>query len=393
MENISNALLQSIVDSLHTPESTDFDFSAHSVLDGAIALAKILLRTKTTESRLVYESAHKSDFDKWYDAQDYKRQRAVSVWLQSGSLTNDWQIFKRFNERPEIKEILELFLSQKQIPPYLNLFCLNLIKQIFKLSNDQMATLSSSKEAVLPWYDALFLHKDLLEAWVAENQKKLRFYGGSTNTVLGFYDRIAEKFPVHKTFDAYFDIGGGFSTSDVSRLIGKPFTSLDIRSPLYTDYSEDLIIRKMDDAQRVRCLNNAEMDSYLEAQRGVNWLDFGVNKQQIPPDFNSYFLTSFGFMTSTVKLTKGMERHWCSEKILPDYRPIVTSLVAMYRVIELVAMGKNVQLLSVNRASSRSYAHRVVLLEWNGGKITYFQTNPSKIDRPEILKRIQDALS
>jgi hypothetical protein len=64
----------------------------------------------------------------------------------------------------------------------------------------------------------------------------------------------------------------------------------------------------------------------------------------------------------------------------------------MYRVIELVKTGKNIQLLCISRASSRAYFNKAVLLEWKGGKIVDSVLLPDHFSKTKYLESIHREL-
>ena len=386
MEKINSRLLKDILETKDILPSLNFNYGKNSVLQGAAELAKILLYSDEPQTLFMYESDHESDFDRWYDAQSPGRQHKLSVWIYNGVLTFDWYFFEHFGERPEIREIFELLLSQKTAPPYLNVLLLYMIKQLFGLSNDAMAKITEDRNELHHWYEELLRHKTRAADWIIANGQALRFLGGRTNTILGYYDFYFDTLYSKRDFAAYFDLGGGFNTSEITRLTGSEFISLDLLSPAPTTYNRDIIMRRKLANGTIRCLNDAEMAAYFKRQSKVPWMAFDVGTDSIPSGFDSYFLTSTGFMTSTVKPSSGLKERWCAEPLEPQYRHILTSFIAMYRVIELVATGKNVCLMSVSRASSRYYANRAVWLEWKNGAIVDYKTVP-KVKIHQIVMR------
>ena len=366
----------------------DFDYGNHHPLDGAIQLARILLYCREPNNILNHRSEHKSKFDQWYDALSQKEQATVSIWLFAANGESLWHPFVKFNTEPKTQEIFELFLKEKPRPPYLTLLCLNLIKQIFGHSNDDMAKITSDPMLLHEWFGKLFSDKDKIVEWLKQTKRPLRYYSGNTNTILYRYDMLFKDIAIHNDFEAYYDLGGGYNTSEINRIFGKDFTSLDKVNPLISKYDEALVIRKRTSNILNACLNNQEMAQYLERQGAVKYMKFNVSSQSIPDNFKSYVITSTGFMSSTVKLSKKMERDWCEEKIEPHNRYTVTSIVAMYRIIELVTAGKHVHLVTINRASSRLYSNRVVSLEWRDGKIVKHKIIPNIHTVNSVLEKI-----
>lgn len=371
----------------------DFDYGNNHPLDGAIQLARILLHSKGPNNLLIHHSKHESQFDQWYDQLSKKEQITVSVWLVIANGEALWHPFVIFNTEPKTQEIFELFLNEKPRPPYLTLLCLNLIKQIFGHSNDDMARITSDKLLLHEWHGKLFSDINRIVEWLKQTKRPLRYYSGNTNTILNRYDMFFKDISIHNDFEAYYDLGGGYNTSEINRIFGKDFTSLDIVHPLISNYDESLIIRKRISNILNVCLNSQEMKQYLERQAAVKYMKFNASSQSIPDNFNSYVIASTGFMTSTVKLSKKMEQDWCEEKIEPSNRYTVTSIVAMYRVMELVAAGKHVQLVTLNRASSRLFSNRVVSIEWHNGKVIKSSIISNVHTVNSILERISRNVS
>lgn len=369
-----------------------YDYGKNDPLDGAIELARILLYSTEADNIVKHRSKHQSRFDKWYDALDDKKKLTVSVWLYIAYGESLWPAFIKFNTEPNTQEIFELFLNQKPRPPYLTLLCLNLIKQIFGHTNDDMARISSDAMLLYEWHGKLFSDKERIIEWLKQAKRPLRYYSGNTNTILNRYDVHFTDVAINKNIEAFYDLGGGYNTSEINRIFGKDFTSLDLVDPLISKYDEDLIIRKRVSKIQNVCLNNAEMQEYLERQKAVKYTKFNISNHSIPDHFNSYMIVSAGFMTSTVKLLKQTEEKWCAEKIQPSSRYTVTSILAMYRVMELVAAGKHVQLVTLNRASSRLYTNRMVSLEWLNGKIVNHTITPSLYSASWKLNRISNVV-
>ena len=387
-KKFTNEMLNKIHVDRDYKSALTYDYGANHPLDGAIELARILLYSTDPNNILKHRSLHQSRFDKWYDNLGEKEKLIVSTWLTAANGEALWHPFVKFNAEPKTQDIFELFLEQKPHPPYLTLLCLNLIKQIFGHTNDDMAIITRDPMLLLEWHGKLFSDKERIINWLEGSKKPLRYYSGSTNTILNRYDMHLKNVSINRDAEAYYDLGGGYNTSEINRIFGKDFTSLDLVHPLISKYDEDLIIRKRVSSILNVCLNKLEMDQYIERQKAVKYMQFNTAVQSIPNHFNSYVIASTGFMTSTVKMNKKTEDNWCAELIEKNNRYTVTSIVAMHRVIELVAAGKHVQLVTLNRASSRLYSHRVVSIEWHDGKIIKHTILPNVYSVDGILQRI-----
>jgi hypothetical protein len=220
------------------------------------------------------------------------------------------------------------------------------------------------------------------DEFLRTRSQPLRFYAGSTNTVVGRYD---EYFDGHFARDfhrgAAFlgDLGGGFATADISRATGCRFTSIDIRSP--DPFLSDplyLPLRKWD-AGRDRMLEPGERRAYLEAQRRVPWIPWDVIERrpfvELLGDHASYGFTSTGFLTSTVQpATRDGTR-----RDTENYHS--TTLLGLKRIVELVQLGRDVSLFTVARPSNRPFHFKTALLRWQDRRLVASRFVPAPIGR------------
>ena len=110
MKLITNAILKDIVNARNYVDSLSHNYRSGSVMDGAVALAKILLCSAGGGNLLLHESNHVSAFDLWYEKQDKRRQRALSAWMYSFLGYDNWYIFKTFEETSPKREIFDILL-------------------------------------------------------------------------------------------------------------------------------------------------------------------------------------------------------------------------------------------------------------------------------------------
>lgn len=389
---INNAMLRSIVENKDASGILDYDFCQGSTMDAAVAVAKILLHsTQGQLQEVVFEPQDPSALTTWYRQQSPDRQRQVSVWIHDSFLVKNLYIYKRFESLPQIRGVFELLLSRQPRPPYLSILTINMMKQLFGFTNDQMAEITANKDIFNIWQDRLFTRKIDIERWLLGIPHDLRLYGGSTNTVLGLYDRSFQSQTFDGDYEACFDLGGGFCTAEINRLTGRSFTSLDLLAPDLSVYDDRLFVRKMTDVGPV-CLNSVEMAGYLARQREIPWIKTDISTDKLPQSFGSYLITSAGFVTSTVRPSEAMEETWCSEKIESGSRYLITSLVAIYRIMELVRTGKRVGLFTINRATSRHYTYRTAWLQWENGKISAHKLIPNELSKNDISEQIRKEL-
>ena len=267
-----------------------------------------------------------------------------------------------------------LLMGEKHSPPYLRLVLLNILKQAIGLSHDELHRLTRGDfEELAPWANRMLADEAVFD-WLGRKKRPIRFYGGMTNTVLGLYDpHVADPGVGTDVFnraaDLRIDLGGGFSTSEHERLLGCSFVSADQLTPRLQDYDADLIV--LERANGATAVAGEETRKrFLDAQSGIEHLPFDVFKDSFPARAQSYAIVSTGFMTSTLGAFKGESREIKGARL----GTISTSVHAVLRVVELVAAGKSVDLLTIQRATSRAYKYKTCLLQWREGRLTRLQT-------------------
>ena len=223
---------------------------------------------------------------------------------------------------------------------------------------------------------SLFTDSEMI-TWInSKSEDEINQLSGYTNTILGVYDWISYKeyagetgfseFPTSS--EQFYDLGGGFATPDISRLLRHAFTSFDRLSPHQLGRSLDLNFKVLVDWSaryfgilETRPLTQSERESYFKLLQQTPWVNFDVFKDHFPTQFQSYFITSFGFMSSTVRSDS---EHAPYQKFKGVEAYDFTFYMAVRRVIELVALGKDVDLFAYQRASERSYRYRTVFLSF-----------------------------
>jgi hypothetical protein len=269
-----------------------------------------------------------------------------------------------------------LLTGEGAAPPYLRLVMLNILRQSVGLSHDDLHRLSLAPFAELsPWVNRVF-HDDAVFAWFARKKKSIRFYGGVTNTALGLYDELLASPEVgaehlDRKAELRFDLGGGFNTSEIERLLGCTFVSADLMSPRLRDQDEELILLDRPDLNKPAVVaDEATRARFLARQDEVEHLPFDVFKDSFPLHARSYSIVSAGFMTSNLRPTAAESREIKAARL----GTLSTSVHAILRVMELVAAGKSVDLLTIQRASSRVFAYKTCLLQWREGKLVRLLT-------------------
>lgn len=274
-------------------------------------------------------------------------------------------------------EILEHLLNgEKAAPPYLRLVMSNILRQSVGLSHDELHRLSKLPfEETAPWVNRVFQDRAVFD-WLRTKKRPIRFYGGVTNTALGLYDGLLANPDVgahllDRTAELRFDLGGGFNTSEIERLLGCSFVSADLMSPRVQDYDEDLILLdRTDQESRAVIADEACRRRFLARQDAVVHLPFDVFTDSFPQQARSYSIVSAGFMTSNLRPSAAESRDVKAARL----GTISTSVHAIHRVVELAAAGKSVDLLTIQRASSRVFKYKTCFLQWREGRLVKLQT-------------------
>lgn len=217
-----------------------------------------------------------------------------------------------------------------------------------------------------------FLSDPRTPSEVANLPMPLRFYGCGTNTVLGLYDRDLSIFTQYLNRDAQVcvDLGGGYATADLRRATGLPLICLDVQSPdPYLVDHDRLLLRKCSgsELQKKLLLSPTEREQYMSLQAQTSWRPWNVLDQTSLiaslGDFPEYLFLSTGFMTSNVLpvSTNGQVQRQSSQAKL--------SKSACRKVMELVALGKDVTLLTIERAHLVRRLYRSALLRWKSREL------------------------
>lgn len=284
---------------------------------------------------------------------------------------------RRYGQSHAILE--QLLMGERWAPPYLKLVLLNMLRQVLELDHDQLNRLTAARlDQLAPWVNRLFLERDAVFDWMDRKRQPVRFYGGVTNTVLGMYDELfanPETGAAHidRAAERCIDLGGGFNTSEIERLVGRSFVSADLMTPRLADYDPELIMLD-GTGKRSPVADDATRRAFLARQDRVAHLRFDVFEDHFPTDANSYTIVSAGFMTSTLRAQASAKREVKAARL----GTISTSVHAILRVMELVALGKSVDLFTIQRATSRMYHYKTCLLQWRSGRLERLMTTPDQ---------------
>jgi hypothetical protein len=363
----------------------DFDYYRGDLVEGALRVAHVLLfqNPRQEKTRPTIPNVTDTPFERWIE-------HKVGLNLYHAHILSNWITVARddFGHYPiflynrnfgQVRRILKSALTwDAEPPPYLFLLFMNAFRQAMGLSYDQIAALALDGpmfHATASLLNDLFVGNRMLE-WFRRKRQPLRFYAGSTNTVLGRYDPIftdsdtgIQWFNIDA--QARYDIGGGFATSEIERLTGRSFISADLISPDPTQYDPELCIQvRLPDGCR-RVADDSTREAFLVRQRKVRHLCFDVLNDSLPANGESCAVVSAGFMTSTVRpATKTSGAHVPGAGLAH----LLLSLHAVIRVLELVQKSKSVDLFTIQRATGRVYKYRTVLIQWRNGRLSRLVT-------------------
>jgi hypothetical protein len=274
------------------------------------------------------------------------------------------------------RAILEYMLTgEKNAPPYLKLALLNILHQSVGLSHDELHEITAGRfDQLAPWINRIF-HDDAVFDWMKRKKRPLRFYGGVTNTVLGLYDGIFADPTygtqhINRAAERFIDLGGGFNTSEIERLMGCRFVSADLATPRLAEYDEELIMLDLRENKNGPVATEAARQEFLARQNLVEHLPFDVFEDQLPIDASSYTIVSTGFMTSNLRPQPSQAKDVKAARL----GTISTSVHAAMRVMELVVQGKSVDLFTIQRATSRVFHYKTCLLQWREGRLARLVT-------------------
>jgi hypothetical protein len=186
-----------------------------------------------------------------------------------------------------------------------------------------------------------------LETWIAADEVKR--YSGETVTNPNIYSWVVKQFPLDtqaiQSAEIGYDLGGGFATPGISILFNKPMVSLDVIDP---SNNSDVILSVPE------LTTLAEYRDLLAQQP---YIRFDVFADDFPDNYNSYFITSFGFATSTVSYT--------GNETVAGAAWVNTTYNSMKRLANLIAKNKDVYFLLYGRPTNRIHRNKVIAMRFN----------------------------
>lgn len=350
-------------------------------------------KPETVGSFLQWEEVAKSQQSpiRWQMLRFEKRSRASMVAAYALQL---------FEEDFGHSRVVLLELTKfKPIVAYLDVFLIQAAYSHLnlKLENYYFPNVLPEKERLI--IQKLFQDTSIL-SWTKTLPSNMKQFSGMTHTISGLYDWIS--YPeykesvgfsdISKNADAYYDLGGGFATPDVDRIFEKKFSSFDILSPQKA-LDWNVVIQVLEawglpnfGINKTRIQTESERQIYLKKVNAVPFVYFDVFADHFPTAAQSYVITSFGFLSSTV----GSES--VASKTSPGGNGYFSlTYNATKRIVELIALGKSVDLFTYQRASEKDYRYRTMLLSFKDHRLVKAKLYPDseiKIDKTKrILKR------
>lgn len=171
---------------------------------------------------------------------------------------------------------------------------------------------------------------------------------GLTNTRLEFYTWAFEgiaaaangfELVAKSKYDVAYDLGGGFTTPYLAAKFKQPLACLDLFDPRERAPHEHVVVKRQYD--------KAGIAFDLES---VPFVAFDIFADAYPSDFDTYLITSFGFLGSTPSQVTNDPR------ATADY-PYKTNLVAIEGICRLIMNAKDVTLCVFARPTRARYAN------------------------------------
>jgi hypothetical protein len=227
-------------------------------------------------------------------------------------------------------------LQSRDKVPYLHILLKTLFKNMF---DRKLETEQDLKD--------LMARTDLIDNVVATSITLggLKKISGETATNTGIYTWLTTSGDFNVLTDviananAAYDLGGGYCTPALSMQFKKKLISLDLIDPK-TARTDNVVIA-VDPSLEMGTIQ------YLDLLDQQKWEQFDVFVSNINNQFDSYFITSFGFATSTVVSIDN--KTW-----------IDTSYSAIKCITKLIAEGKDVYFILYGRPTARIHQNKVI---------------------------------
>ncbi len=384
---------------------SNLDYLRADIRQSVLAVARVLLYPDASfgHNTVKIHNRQGTAYEQWLDQLEADGRHRKSVmagrWLMANGIGRQkvtlYPIFLFNRNYGRTRSLFDLLLNvEKNPPPYLDILIVNLLHQVLGLSHTELhALFGGNFGAIARQMNVLFADRDgKFERWLLKtgDRQKLRFYGGETNTFLGLYDSIAADpetgfRDINREASRRYDLGGGFGTADMERLLGQSLVSADIMEPRMERYDPELVIQTVSSEGYRWIADTMVQSEYRARQSEVEYLKFDVLEDSFPTDVESYVIISAGFMTSTVRPTTRPQ--WMKHGAGAGHLAI--SVHAVERVIELVAQGKDVDLFAIQRATNRSYKYKTCFLQWRSGNLVRLTTTDDHDQKLGSEERVQ----
>jgi hypothetical protein len=374
----------------------DLDFLSSAPEVATLYTATFLLR-QAGELRIEFPNVTKTNYENLIDSlKDEPSFQSIILWTMVNSSDAGLYLIFLFNKGyKRSSEILNMMLRDdyKFSPVYMNNFLFNLMR-VFGLPHETLKKLIRERDNIELW--APYLHRlcenpELVREFLKTKPKKIKFYGGETNTILNMYDPLISTNDVLSRFnreaDIYYDLGGGFGTPEIARLFKLPFISADINSPYVAEHDDKLVFLKDIGGKTRVLLSPEERAAYVELLGKTRYLQFDVTKDDFPTKYGSYGIVSTGFLTSTVKPQIKNLKHMLPKR---GTAHLVTAWLAFSRICRLAQLGKDVDLFTIQRATKKAYAYKTVYIKWRSGRVVDLTTTLDKVNMIEGYKKRQE---
>ena len=203
----------------------------------------------------------------------------------------------------------------------------------------------------------------------------LKRIAGETTTNCTLYDWLLNETDINdeevimhdviQAADVGYDLGGGYATPYMSLLFKKPMICADISDPS-SAVVDPIMIKPPEDMS---------VTSYLDLLQQQPWLEFDVMESHFPLDKDKYFITSFGFATSTVA---------------PDSDSLTwfdITYNSIKTIIEVAAAGKDLYFILYGRPTVRVNRNKIIAMRFVDKKLvhSWFYEDPYSTDADHVF--------
>lgn len=182
----------------------------------------------------------------------------------------------------------------------------------------------------------------------------VKFVGGETNiTRYGYgklFNYINVDFDSIEEAEVGLDLGGGFYTPNLSKLFKKDLICIDVVNP-----------NKIEDLKNFQDYTG-ELDKYGKLPF-IDFLQLNMLYDSLPDNYQSYFISSFGFINSTI----GPRTYMLEE--CPTVTNLIVCYASCYRLAELITKGKEVYCIFWGRPTVRVNENKIVSLKFKNNKL------------------------